>query len=185
MRHLDRGECIADTFHLKIHLEGLVNCHTLTMRLEYYRYQRTSGSRLPNLDCGCLRRKLLLTPARRSTCLHDSTADKSSSQIYIEDKTTASEAAVPMRTLLPFALTFCFLALTNGLLAAPPIQAPKMNIWKQMTAGEIRQTTSWLFAQADLNLSRATTHGSWHNSMYVLRGPSEGRHLTHPSSCCA
>ena len=82
-----------------------------------------------------------------------------------------------MRILPLLAAVLCFLALTNESLVAPLTQSPFLNIWKPMSAEEIRQTTCWLFSQPDLNLSRATSHGSWHNSMYVLRQPSKWRRL--------
>lgn len=82
-----------------------------------------------------------------------------------------------MRILPLLAAVLCFLALTNESLVAPLTQSPFLNIWKPMSAEEIRQTTCWLFSQPDLNLNRATSHGSWHNSMYVLRQPSTWRRL--------
>jgi primary-amine oxidase len=48
------------------------------------------------------------------------------------------------------------------------IHAPKKNIWTGLTDPEAASVLSWLFKQADLNLTAAKDAGDWDNTMYGI-----------------
>ncbi|KAK0820778.1 hypothetical protein LTR75_001364 [Friedmanniomyces endolithicus] len=50
----------------------------------------------------------------------------------------------------------------------PDFQAPKENVWDGLTNWEAASVTQWLFAQADLNLTRSDDAGDWDNSVLLV-----------------
>ncbi|KAK0321282.1 hypothetical protein LTR82_007734 [Friedmanniomyces endolithicus] len=50
----------------------------------------------------------------------------------------------------------------------PDFQAPKENVWVGLTNWEAASVTQWLFAQADLNLTRSDNAGDWDNSVLLV-----------------
>lgn len=48
---------------------------------------------------------------------------------------------------------------------ATDIQAPKLNVWADLTEPEVASVLKWLFGQPDLNLTVTEEAGSWDNTV--------------------